>query len=76
MATLIGERLAAAAFTARRMLSWARPVCNDALSLYQHDLLGDDLFGGRGGDALFLAALAHVSGASALARHGVCGAVS
>ncbi|MEZ4833909.1 MAG: hypothetical protein R2873_18320 [Caldilineaceae bacterium] len=42
MATLIGERLAAAAIPLHdESLSWAGPVYNDALSLYQHDLLGD-----------------------------------
>jgi lantibiotic modifying enzyme len=63
MAVLIGERLAASAIPLPdESLSWARPVYNDALSLYQHDLLSDDLFGGRSGVALFFAALASVTG--------------
>lgn len=62
MAVLIGERLATSAIPLPdESLTWAVPVYNSALSLYQHDLLGDDLFGGRSGVSLFFAALASVT---------------
>lgn len=60
-----------------RPISWLAPQFQPKSGLYQHGLIGDDLYAGRAGIALFLAGLARVTGEAMwgeLARAGLAGA--
>jgi lantibiotic modifying enzyme len=43
-------------------LTWVAPQFRSGAGLWQHGLIGEDLYAGRAGIALFLGALAHVTG--------------
>jgi lantibiotic modifying enzyme len=61
----------------RSILGWISPQFQPKSRLHQHGLLGDDLYAGRAGIALFLAGLGRVTGEAAwgeLALAGLAGA--